>query len=80
MHTSFKNNSWSADVADMQLIMNLVKEFIFLLCVIDIAIKYAWTVPLKDKKGIAITDAFQKILDDPSHKPSKIWLDKGGEF
>ena len=80
MHTSFKNNIWSADVADMQLIMNLVKEFIFLLCVIDIAIKYAWTVPLKDKKGIAITDAFQKILDDPSHKPSKIWLDKGGEF
>ena len=80
MHTSFKNNIWSADVADMQLIMNLVKEFIFLLCVIDIAIKYAWTVPLKDKKGIAITDAFQKNLDDPSHKPSKIWLDKGGEF
>ena len=80
MHTSFKNNIWSADVADMQLIMNLVKEFIFLLCVIDIAIKYAWTVPLKEKKGIAITDAFQKILDDPSHKPSKIWLDKGGEF
>ena len=80
MHTSFKNNIWSADVADMQLIMNLVKEFIFLLCVIDIAIKYAWTVPLKDKKGIAITDAFQKILDDPNHKPSKIWLDKGGEF
>ena len=80
MHTSFKNNIWSADVADMQLIMNLVKEFVFLLCVIDIVIKYAWTVPLKDKKGIAITDAFQKILDDPSHKPSKIWLDKGGEF
>ena len=80
MHTSFKNNIWSADVADMLLIINLIKEFIFLLCVIDIAIKYAWIVPLKDKKGIATTNAFQKILDDPSHKPSKIWLDKGGEF
>ena len=38
MHTSFKNNIWSADVADMLLIINLIKGFIFLLCVIDIAI------------------------------------------
>ena len=37
-------------------------------------------VPLKDKKGIAITNVFQKILDDSNHKPDKIWVDKGSQF
>ena len=37
-------------------------------------------VPLKDKKGVSIVDAFQKILDDSNRKPNKIWVDKGSEF
>ena len=39
-----------------------------------------WVVPLKDKKGVSIVDAFQKILDDPNRKPNIIWVDKGTEF
>ena len=50
------------------------------MCVIDILSKYAWVVPLKDKKGVSIVDAFQKILDKSRRKPSKIWVDKGSEF
>ena len=34
----------------------------------------------KDKKGIMITNAFQKILDRSNRKPNKIWVDKGSEF
>ena len=64
----------------MQLINKFNGGFKFLLCVIDIFSKYAWVVPLKDKKGITITDAFQKILDDSNRKPNKIWVDKGSEF
>ena len=56
------------------------KGFRFLLCVIDIFSKYAWVVPLKDKKGVSIVDAFQKILTDLDRKPNKIWVDKGIEF
>ena len=41
--------------------------------------KYAWVVPLKDKKGVSIVNAFQKILKQSSRKPNKIWLDKGAE-
>ena len=48
----------------MQLINKFNKGFRFLLCVIDIFSKYAWVVPLKDKKGISIVNAFQKILDN----------------
>ena len=33
-----------------------------LLCVIDIFIKYAFVIPLKDKKGITMTNVFQKNL------------------
>ena len=56
------------------------KGFRFLLCVNDIFSKYAWVVPLKNKKGITITNAFQKILDRSNRKPNKIWVDKGSEF
>ena len=47
----------------MQLISKFNKGFRFLLCVIDIFSKYAWVVTLKDKKGVSIVIAFQKILD-----------------
>ena len=50
------------------------------MCVIDIFSKYAWVVPLKDKKGVSIVNAFQKILKDSNRKPNKIWVDKGSEF
>ena len=46
----------------MQLISKFNKGFRFLLCVIDIFSKYAWVVPLKDKKGVSIVNAFQCIL------------------
>ena len=50
------------------------------MCVIDIFSKYAWVVPLKDKKGISIVNAFQKILKESDRKPNKTCVDKGGEF
>ena len=50
VHSSFKDNIWGADLADMQLLSKLNKGFRFLLCFIDIFSKYAWVVPLKDKK------------------------------
>ena len=59
----------------MKLISKFNKGFRFLLCVIDIFSKYAWVVPLKDKKGVSIVDAFQKILNDSDRKPNKIWVE-----
>ena len=64
----------------MQLISKYTKEIRFLLCVIDIFSKYAWVVPLKDKKGITIVNAFQSILYSLKGKPNKIWTDQGSEF
>ena len=50
VHAAFKDNIWGADLADMQLLSRYNKGIRFLLCVIDIFSKYAWVVPLKDKK------------------------------
>ena len=81
VYSGFKDNIWGADLADMQLINKFNKGFKLLLCVIDIFSKYAWVVPLKDKKGIKITDAFQKILkESKGRKPNKIWVYQGSEF
>ena len=73
VHSSFTDNIWGTDLADMQLISKYDKGFRFLLCVLDIYSKYTWVVPLKDKKGITIANAFQKFLHEPGRRPNKIW-------
>ena len=80
VYSAFKDNIWVADLADMQLISKFDKGFKCLLCVIDIYSKFAWVVPLKDKKGASIVNAFQSILKKSNRKTNKIWVDKGGEF
>ena len=49
-------------------------------CIIDIYSKYTCFIPLKDKKGITIASAFQKILNESNHKPNKTWVDRGIKF
>ena len=64
----------------MQLSSKFNKGFRFLLCVMDVFSKYALVVPLKDKKGISIVNAFRKILKESNGKPNKIWVDKESKF
>ena len=80
VHAAFKDNVWGADLAGMELLNKYNKGIRFLLCVIDIFSKYAWVIPLKDKKGVSIVAAFQSILKQSNRKPNKIWVDKGSEF
>ena len=63
----------------MQLIIKFHKGFRFLLCVIEICSKYGWVIPLKDKKYITVTNAFQNVLKESNRKPNKIRVDKGSE-
>ena len=64
----------------MQLISKFDKGTRFLLCINDIFSKYTWVVPLKDKKCTTIVNAFQKVLDNSTRKPNKIWVDKDSDF
>ena len=65
VHSPLIDNIWGADLANMQLISKLNKGFRFL----------KFVIPLKDKKGITITNAFQRILKESNRKPNKIWVD-----
>ena len=80
VYSSFKDNIWSVDLVDMQLLSKYNKGIKYLLCAIDLFSKYAFIVTLKDKKGASVVNAFQKILDKSGRKPNKIWVDQGGEF
>ena len=80
VYSSFKENIWGVDSADMQLLSKFNKGIKYLLCVIDLFSKYSFVVPLKDKKGASIVNTFQSILDKSGRKPNKIWVDQGSEF
>ena len=60
MYLSFLDNIWNAYLANMHLISKLNKAIRFLFCVIDIFSGYVWVIPLTDKKGITIINAFLK--------------------
>ena len=58
VHSPFIDNIWGTDLADMQLVTKFNKGFRFLLCVNDIYSKFAWVIPLKDKKRITNNNVF----------------------
>ena len=64
----------------MQSLSRKNKGIKYLLCVIDLYSKYAFVVPLKDKKGIRIVNAFNKIIKQSNRKSNQIWVDQRGEF
>ena len=68
-----------ADLADVQSLSKCNKGIKYLLCESDLFSKYALDVLLKDKRGITIVTAFQKIISK-GRKPNKIWVDEGNEF
>ena len=80
VYSQFKDNIWGVNLADMQSLSRKNKGIKYLLCVIDLYSKYAFVIPLKDKKGISIVNAFNKIIKQSNRKPNIIWVDQGGEF
>ena len=74
-----KDNIWGVDLADMQSLSKYDKGIKYLLYAIDLFSIYAWVVPIKDKKGTSIVNAFKKIISK-KRKPNKIWVDQGSEF
>ena len=80
VYSQFKDNIWGVDLADMQPLSRKNKGIKYLLCTTDLYSKYAFVIPLKDKKGISTVNAFNKIIKQSKRKLNKIWIDQGGEF
>ena len=64
VYSGFKDNIWGVDLADMQSLSKYNKGIKYLLCAIDLFSKYAWVVPIINKKGINIIDVFQNIFKE----------------
>lgn len=73
------DSQWEADLVDLQSLGRHNKGYRYLLTCIDVLSKYAWVVPLKDKKGSTLVKAFQKILSS-GRTPVRLFTDKGTEF
>ena len=76
----FKDNIWGVDLADMQSLSRFNKGSKYLLCAIDLVSKYAWVIPIKDKKGTSTVNAFKKIISEGQRKANKIWVEQGSIF
>ena len=63
MYSSFRDNIWGVDLADMQSLSKFNKGFKYLLCAIDLFSKYAWVAHIKDKKGASIKYGLIKVVN-----------------
>ena len=78
VYSLFTDNISGVDLAGMQSLSKYNKGIKNLLCAIDLFSKYAWSVPLKDKRGTSIVNAFEKIISREA-KPNKKWVDEGSQ-
>ena len=76
----FKDNIWAADLAKMGSLSSFNCGVKYLLCVIDVFIKYAWVKPLKYKKGQTLFRSFVKIVNKSERKPNKLRDDQRREL
>ena len=80
VYSQFKDNIWGVDLADMQSLSKKNKGIRYFLCVLDLYSKYAFVILLENKKGISVTNGFNKMIKQSNRKPNKIWVDQGREF
>ncbi len=76
-----KDDIWSADLVEMPpQIGKQHRKYKYILTVIDLYTRYAWAIPLPNKQGITVKEAFQQIIKETKRKPNKLWVDQGKEF
>ena len=78
-YSSFRDNIWGVDLPDMQSLSKYNKGNKYLMCAIYLFSKFAWVIPIKNKKVSSIVNAFKKIISK-GRKPNKIWVDQGSKF
>ena len=72
-----KDNIWNTDLI---IVSKPDADHKYILTVLDGYTRYAWAIPLKDKKGETVANAFKEIMKKSKRKPNKLWVDQGKEF
>ena len=55
---------WSCDLVEMQEWSKENKGYRYMLNVVDVFSKYAWSIPMKDKTAIITLNAFKQIVEN----------------
>lgn len=76
--SGYIDDLWQADLADVSSLSNQNDGCRYLLTCIDVLSKYAWAIPLKNKRALTVANAFSKIIT--YRKPVHLQTDKGSEF
>jgi len=77
VHVNGIDNISAADLVEMQAFSKSNSGVRYLLTVIDVFSKFGWMLPLKDKTGKSVADAFKEIFKQSKRNPEKLWTDKG---
>lgn len=73
------DEQWQADLAEMQRVSQTNQGYRYILTVIDILSRYAWTRKLHSKNGLEVSQAFKSILVK-GRVPIRLQTDQGKEF
>ena len=73
------DETWQADLVEMQPYSRENKGYKYLLTVIDVFSKFAWAIPIKNKTGENVSIAMKSILTE-GRKPKNLHTDQGKEF
>ena len=68
VYSLFRDSIQGVDLADIQSLSKYNKGIKYLLCAIYLFSKYAWVIPIKDKKGTSIVNAIKKIISEKKTK------------
>lgn len=74
------DDTWGMDLVDMSEWKSSNDGFAWMLNIVDVFSRFAWSVPLQNKTATAVLSGFKTVLEESGRKPAKIWVDEGGEF
>jgi hypothetical protein len=74
------DHTWSADLVDLKSLSRQNKGFKYILNIICCWSKYAFSVPLKTKTALEVTQAFARVFKESGRIPKYLWVDQGREF
>ena len=79
-YARFRDNIWAVVLAEIRIFSSKILGVKYLLCVIDIFIKYAWVRPLKDKKAKTVIHGFVEVVNKSKRKPDELRVDQEKKF
>ena len=79
-YARFRDNIWAVVLPEIRIFSSKILGVKYLLCVIDIFIKYAWVRPLKDKKAKTVIHGFVEVVNKSKRKPDELWVDQEKKF